>query len=211
MALPATDAFTAASDAALQTYSANWTISAGAFQVLAASDVVCPFGWGVESGAFWNADTFAANQYAQGALTGIINASASIGVAVRAASGGNYYGLYYSASGGGSLWLFKVVSGAWSELGAAYGLGTWSVGDVLRLEVEGTTLTPKRNGVLIAAIGTKTDSSLSSGAAGICGYDALSECNLDNWEGGNLGGGGAADVPVALLRRRRQFVIDSWR
>lgn len=210
MTLPATDAFTAASDAALQTYSANWTISAGAFQVLAASDVVCPYSNGVESGAFWNADAFAANQYAQGALTGIVDSGSAIGVAVRCTAGGNYYGLYYGAGAGGGLYLFKMVGGAWIEIASAT-VGIWSVGDVIRLEVEGTTLTPKRNGVLIAAIGTKTDSSLSSGAAGLSGYDALSECNLDNWEGGNLGGGGAADVPVALLRRRRQFVIDSWR
>ena len=118
MTLPATDTFTAASDAALQTYSANWTINSGAFAVVAATDKCRPNSTADECGAHWNADTFAADQYAQVTLpaTGTFN-DAERGPAVRcAASGATYYGLYYSTGNLGSLWRVKVVSGTWTEL-----------------------------------------------------------------------------------------------
>ena len=192
MALPYQDTFTAASNSTLQSYSANWTISAGAFSVDATNDAVYPNSAGAECGAFVNSETPSADQYAQVVLSNIVDANASVGPAVRCAAGGNYYGLYYSRSGGGMVFLFKMVGGTWTGIAESIGVGAWANGDVLRLEVSGTTLTPKRNGTLIAALGTKTDSSLSSGKVGICGYDALSTCRLDNFEGGNLGGGAVA-------------------
>ena len=208
MALPAQDSFTTATTQSLTSYSANWTISYGGFSVDATADAVYPTSAAAESGAYWNADTFNADQYAQATLSNIVVADASIGVAVRCSSGGNYYGLYYTGGAGGMVFIFKLVSGTFGDLGYAT-VGAWSVGDVLRLEISGTTLTPKRNGTVISAIGAKTDTSLSSGSAGICGYDTNSDCRLDDWQGGDLGG--AADVPLALLRRRRAINIDSWR
>lgn len=187
MALPYQDAFTAASNSTLQAYSANWTISAGAFSVDATNDAVYPNSAGAECGAFVNSETPSANQYAQVVLSNVVDANASVGPAVRCSTDGNYYGLYYSRSGGGMVFLFKMVAGTWTGIAEAIGIGVWANGDVLRLEVEGTTLTPKRNGTLIAALGTKTDSSLASGRIGICGYDALATCRMDDFEGGNLG------------------------
>lgn len=188
MALPATDTFTASSNAALQTYSSNWTISAGGLAVDATADAAYASAGDVESGAFWNADTFSNDQYAQGVLN-VADVLGAIGVAVRCSAGGNYYGLYYQPPGQ-HCWLFKMVGGVWTELGYAQNVGNWN-GATLRLEVSGTTLTPKLNGSVITAIGAKTDSSLTSGRAGICGYGNKIACLLDNWEGGNLGSSGS--------------------
>jgi hypothetical protein len=187
MTLPASDNFTAAANAALQTYSANWTISSGAFAVDAAADCVVPNNGSTDCLAWWNADAFAADQYSEGKLVGGGSANNSqIGVAVRVAAGNNCYGLYYQ-SAGQHIWLFKSVGGVWTELAYANGVGAWNNGDTIRLEVSGATLTPKHNGALIAALGTVNDSSLASGAAGICGYGLETACKLDDWQGGNLG------------------------
>lgn len=210
MTLPASDAFTAAADAALTTYSANWTLNAGALAVNAAGDYCYPNSLGAESAAHWNADTFGADQYAECAITNTNN-DCQVGPAVRcAASGATYYGLYWGPNyGTPTVWLFKQVGGAWTELGSA-GL-SMSAGDTLRLEISGTTLTPLRNGSLITALGTKTDSSISSGYAGICGYSQSVDARLDNWQGGNIGAA-AVDIVVAqVLRPRRHPMIDSWR
>ena len=192
MALPATDTFTASSNAALQTYSSNWTISAGGLAVDATADAAYASAGDVESGAFWNADTFSNDQYAQGVLN-VADVLGAIGVAVRCSAGGNYYGLYYQPPGQ-HCWLFKMVGGVWTELGYAQNVGNWN-GATLRLEVSGTTLTPKLNGSVITAIGAKTDSSLASGRAGICGYGNKIACLLDNWEGGNLGAAAQSIAP----------------
>jgi hypothetical protein len=191
MALPATDSFTAASDAPLQTYSANWTILSGAFTVSAAADAVYPSSANNECGAIRNDETFAADQYAQATLGNVAGFDdAAVGVAVRGSAGGNYYGAYYS-SGGNMLYLFKMVGGAWTELAAIY--LTPAAGDTLRLEVVGTTLTAKRNGT--AAL-VRTDSSLTSGKPGISGYHFTGVARLLDWEGGNLGGSGVTVTPA---------------
>ena len=210
MALPATETFTAASDAALQTYSANWTINAGAFNVNAAGDFCYPNANGSEGAAHWNADTFSADQYAQAAINNAEN-DAQVGVAVRcAASGATYYALYWGPNyGAAHAWLFKQVSGTWTQLAETD--MTLAAGDVLRLEISGTMLTSKKNGTNITALSGISDNSISSGYAGIAGYDDGTTARIDDWEGGNLGGG-APDIVIAQVARpRRHFVIDSWR
>lgn len=186
MALPAVDTFTATTNAPLQTYSSNWTISAGAFAVDATADAVYTAGLAADCIAFWNADTFANNQYAQATLI-TSNVTAAIGVAVRCSAGGNGYGLYYQYSGQW-LWLWKMVNNVWTELVGANNIGAYGDGDVLRLEVNGTTLTAKINGNVVPGFAAVTDTSLSSGRAGISGYDSNSNCRMTAWEGGNLGG-----------------------
>ena len=185
--LPATDAFTGTDGTALTTYSANWSLNSGNFVIN--TNAVAPNQLTTECGARWNADTFGNDQYAQGKLANITTAGQTIGVAVRAATGGaaSYYGFYADGSGGGKTFLFKMVAGTWTQLGS---LGAaLAVNAVLRLEVSGTTLTPKVNGSTQSPPGAQTDSALASGAAGLSGYSASTAMRLDDWEGGNLGGG----------------------
>src|SRR5512139_2841229 len=109
MALPASDAFTGTDGTALQTYSANWSVNAGA---LAINTNAVYSNSADESGAGWNADTFDNDQYAQGTV--VATSSAHVGVAVRVHTDGatdTYYGLYGSF---GDCQLFKQVGGSWS-------------------------------------------------------------------------------------------------
>jgi len=184
--LPATDAFTGTDGTALTTYSANWSLNSGNFVIN--TNAVAPNQATTECGARWNADTFGNDQYAQGKLANSTTTGQTIGVAVRAATGGaaSYYGFYADGSGGGKTFLFKMVAGTWTQLGS---LGAaLAVNAVLRLEVSGTTLTPKVNGSTQSPPGAQTDSAHSSGAAGISGYSVSTSMRLDDWEGGNLGG-----------------------
>lgn len=184
MALPATDVFTAANGTALTTYSASWSLNAGNFSIqtnaLAANGAAAT----TETAARWNADAFPADQYAQGvlsALSATVNANIGIGVRIATDNSANYYGLYYDDDTGDTL-IFKVVAGVWTQLGAAF-TAVRAVNDILRLEVSGTTLTYKLNGT---SQGTRTDSSLSSGSAGVVGRGLTTAHRIDTWEGGSL-------------------------
>lgn len=209
MALPATDAFTTGADAALTTYSASWTNNNGAFQVLAASDDVHSNSADTETGAHWNADTFGADQYSQ--LTVVNVAGACIGVSVRAAaSAATWYGYYTDNS---SSYLYKIVTGSWSQIGSSGSAAT--AGQVIRLEVTGastsTTLTPKLDGSTTGTPGAQTgrNDGIGSGSAGLCGYGSL-QVRGDNWEGGNLGATSlaksATSVTAALSGQLRRTV-----
>lgn len=182
LALPATDTFTAASDQALTTYSANWTYNNGTFTVVASTDTAIPATSG-DNMARWTADSFSADQYSQ--CTIAVAGDNDSGVAVRCgASGLNGYS--WSANFNNS-YLAKYVSGTWTQLGSN---GAAVVnGDTLRLEVSSTTLTPKKNGSTLNPPGPQTDNSHGSGEAGIYGYVGTNaESTIDNWEGGNIGG-----------------------
>ena len=199
-ALPATDAFTSTNGTTLTTYSSSWSLNSGDFAIN--TNAVYPNQSGAEGGARWNADTFGNDQYAQGKLANITTTGQTIGVAVRASTGGaaSYYGFYADGSGGGKTFLFKMVSGTWTQLGSTG--AALSANDLLRLEISGTTLTPKVNGSTQSPPGTQTDSALSSGAAGLSGYSLSTAMRLDDWEGGNLAG-----TPV--MPRSRRMIISS--
>lgn len=179
-ALPATDSFTTAStDKALATYSASWTVNNGAFLVLQASDDVRP-NQAAEDRAHWNADTFDNDHYSQGVINNAAN-DAWVGVAVRVhASAVTDYGWY--GEGSGSNYLNKQVSGSYTDI-ASNGTN-FAAGITIKLSVSGTTLTPTKDGSSTGTPGAQTDSSISSGYAGISGY-GTGASRLDTWEGGN--------------------------
>jgi len=203
-ALPATDTFTVAVDTNFSSY-ANWTVNSGSLQVLQATDDVRPNS-NNEDAAHWNADAFGADQYSLGTITAAAN-NIYIGVAVRAAaSGATYYGWY--GEGVGVNYLHKNVSGTYTDIASE---GTsWAVNDLLKLVVSGTTLTPTKNGGSTGTPGVQTDSSISSGYAGLVGY-GTGATRIDDWEGGNVGGGAQTvtvnqvtetDTPQAINRQK---------
>jgi hypothetical protein len=189
MALPATDTFTTGSDATLTAYSSNWTITAGGFNVTAADDVCRSTSGGAENGAYWNADTFSADQYAQAKVWLDAGTGVSMGVAVRATGSGNYYGVYLDQT---TYYLFRMDAGSWTQL--ATGTATGFVdGDTLRLEVTGSSpvsLVMKRNGTQFGSTYNDSDANRkTSGSAGVSGYgnNSGSGAYVDDWEGGDIG------------------------
>lgn len=165
-----------------------------------AADNVYPNSSGAEMGAFWNADSFNDDQYSQVTLSSL-TAGLAIGASVRGVAGGTYYGLYMEGS---TYYLFRMNSGTWTQL--ATGTESWVDADTLRLEVSGSTtcaLVMKHNGVQFGSTYNDTSGSrLTSGAAGVCGYGDSSTPRLDNWEGGNLGGGGGGVTSAQVDRGR---------
>ena len=190
MALPATDAFTGTNDTALNTYSANWAHNSGLLEIQ--SNACAPDATGVECGARWTADAFNNDQYSQCVLSAKSGSTAeAIGPGVRHAAGGTatYYGYY--DDGGTTGYCFKNVAGTWTQLGATF--TSPSAGATVRLEVQGTTLTVKYNTV---SQGTRTDSAIASGVAGITGFGSSTGMRADSWQADNLV---AADAIARLL------------
>src|SRR3989304_5384307 len=75
-----------------------------------------------------------------------------------------------------------MVGGVWTQLGSD--LANPANGSVLKLEVSGTTLTAYDDDV---SQGSRTDSSIASGYAGVAAYGDNTTTRGDNFEGGNLG------------------------
>lgn len=179
MALPAIDDFSGSNGQALTTYSANWTYSIGAFIINSAFGTVAADVVSQECGAYWNADSFANDQYSEAVIDSVNNGDSYIGVGVRMSAGGNYYGAYSNNVGST---LFKLVDGSYTELDTG---PLFEASDVVRLEVIGTSLKVYLNDEEIMSA---TDSTHSSGAAGIIGYSNQGN-DITSWEGGDLGEG----------------------
>jgi hypothetical protein len=184
MALPATDSFTRGDSSDLGT---NWDVIFGDGCQIVSNACECNTGSGsgFDGAEIWNADSFDNDQYAEGTLT-VAPTNGGIGVAVRGVGGANYtyYGYYSDAN---DKYLFKVLESDepdFTTLGSH--TNQWSVNDDVRLEAEGTTITPILNASTDSDIGAKTDSAISSGSAGVSGYNDNTSGRIDDWEGGNI-------------------------
>ena len=166
MALPASDNFNRTDALSL---GSNWTSiyapNGGGGQIVsnAAGAYEIP-----DVGIIWNADTFDDDHYAEGTVSGSPGAGGATGLCVRGSSSGYY--AYYSFSGGS--YLIRVdADDTVTQLGSTG--DAWSDGDTVRLEADGTTITPMINGSEDTSIGAQTDSTYSSGSAGIGGISAI--------------------------------------
>jgi hypothetical protein len=138
----------------------------------------------------WNADTFANDQYCQvsiaSALTGNDVGPASR-VAVSAETG------YIAPITSGGCDVYKVIAAAFTRLGG--NSTVVAVNDVMRLEASGTAISLKRNGS--AFLGPFTDSAIASGSGGMWFF--VNTTRLDNFEAGNLAGGGITGTEATTL------------
>ena len=206
MALPATDAFTGTTNDQLTTYSANWTLRDGDFDIQTnqvapddpAADECC---------AYWNADVFNSNHYAK--ITPNAYANGLIGVATRIQSGANsYYGVY---SGAAASYSFDVDAGAWTQRFADASIAT---GTVLELRSNGDAHDVYEDDVLNSTLSFTDAGGLSGGAAGICGYNDDAGCLADSWEGGDIGAATASidtiDSPVLDAEANNAFTVSNY-
>jgi len=110
-----------------------------------------------------------------------------VGVAVRVINTAGVLTHYSYEVDAGTRYLIKRVSGGYTRLARVFTPPV--VGDVIRLQVSGSTLTPKINGVLDPLIGPIVDTSIPTGLPGLSGYlsgAASSSISWDNWGGGDL-------------------------
>jgi hypothetical protein len=178
MSIPATDAFTAADNTVLTTYSANWTMNNSTMAIT--SNAVRGNGVSTDEMAHWNADIFATDQYSQSVLAGTPNGD-NKGPCVRCASSAFTGYAFYAFDT--VLQLYKISAGSFVLIASTS--VSPSAGDLLRLEVIGNTLRCYRNGSLISAL-NGTDSTITSGFAGIATYSSSTGFRLDDFQGGHL-------------------------
>lgn len=192
MTVLATDDFNRANGA----LGANWTNLVNSFVIL--SNAAKPNAYGDDAVSIYSAATWPNDQYAQVNVLGIGNTALDIGpgVCLRAANANNFYRI---TCGTTHCDVAKVVSGSYStitDLGAGF-----LPGDTLYAEIQGTTIKVFRNGV---QFGTNvTDSSLSSGSAGLMYSSNASGVTVDNFEGGDFAaaGGPAPAMPSQRMLR----------
>lgn len=155
------------------------------------------------SAARWvGAGSFTADQYAAAVLVNLLYSSAGSwsGVLVRASGDINatrdyYYAIVeHNSSGPDYLTrVGRVVNGTNTSLATT--TQVWAINDIISLEVEGNALRVFRNSTQIGALDV-TDSSIASGAPGIVCSQAI---YLDDFEGGNITGGGASPVDPGVI------------
>lgn len=164
----------------------NWTTISTEGDLAIVSNAVTPHSLAVDSGAFYNAITWPNDQYSQLNLTVSSTTSAQgMGPAVRVASAAEtYYRVVLSHAATLNVVLHKVVASSLSTLWSR--TATFNDGDLVRLEVQGTTLRVFIAGTQVGADFSDSSSPITSGSAGI-GYSPAATSNSgDNWEGGDL-------------------------
>ncbi len=138
------------------------------------------------------------DQYAELA-PGLTNSAKDGGPAVRIDTGGAITGYLFDGNGTGILG--KHLAGSFTTIASGFARTTDSVafacvaGDVLRIEVQGTTLRVYWNGVQLKDGSNNTswtDSSISTGQPGVFIFDEA----FDNFVGGDLGGATNATVDM---------------
>jgi hypothetical protein len=149
------------------------------------SNQVMPQGVGLEGIETWNANTFTNDQFAECKIAALGNSGSIVGVVLRAAAPPTMT-MYWIGAGIYSnvtyTFIKKRVSGTETQL-----IGptqAWAVGDILRAEIVGTTITVKRNG---AQVNTTTDAAIAGGRVGIYVYnDTAGLAQLDDFNAGDL-------------------------
>lgn len=128
-------------------------------------------GGSLVSAARWTASTFAADHWSEATISGFASGTTYPGVAVRLDASGNGY---YIAIDSGNAYVQRLTGGV--EFSIATRSTSWANGDVMRLEVVGTTLKVFKNGT---QVGTDvTDATYSSGQPGLFCYGAAT---VDGW------------------------------
>lgn len=183
-ALPASDNFDRADSANL---GSNWTTQTNEQTIGITSNVASNKASPQPGGNFWNADTFADDQLSEATMTKI-GAGADLQLEIRTRCQGAAESYY---AGGRNDFInpndrhriWKIVGG--TRTGLATQNVAWVVNDKVKLENVGTGLELFVNDVSEL---TTTDSSFSSGSAGIGlrSTGGVDEVQLDDWTGDDI-------------------------
>lgn len=179
------DTFTRANSADLGT---SWDVQTGENSWTIVSNQAQPSTVGSSGDCTenWNANVFNDNQFSEATIAAISGGSVGgdegIGVALRCATAAQtFYRLIANAAATSNTGLSKKVAGVYTNLGFA--TASWAANDVIRGEVDGSMVRIKRNGTLVIQ---QTDTSITTGRAGISYSSSLTTALLDNWNSGDL-------------------------
>lgn len=179
----------------------NWTTANNHNAMQIVSNTCQPSSLLVDCGAYYNAITWPDDQYAQVKVT-VNSTGTGVGIGLfcrQAAAANTCYRLVASHAASNNIELGKFVTGTFTGIWTR--TQAFTDGDILRLEVQGTTLRAYFNGAQIGA--DTTDSSIASGNAGIAYSSATSATTLlDDWEGGDFASGTPeVGIPQGVLRK----------
>lgn len=172
----------------------NWTTitnETAGWSVFSNQARIDPGSIGSDCGERYNAITWPNDQYSQFTIVTLTGtgAEAGPGPALRIASAARTYYRFVAdatASPSTNCWIAKFDGGTYGLLASGSASGTWSTNDVMKAEVNGSTLTLYKNGVSVL---TTTDAVITAGSAGVCYSSTLTAVTMDNWEGGSLDDG----------------------
>jgi hypothetical protein len=123
--------------------------------------------------------TWANNQWARLTITAFAGSS-QIGPAVRVSNTeGTYYGLYASST---KVQMIRSLAGAVTALVTRTESSV--AGDILMLHISGSVLRGFKNGASLIGMESVTDTNITTGYAGVCGYDIGT--TGDNWIAGEV-------------------------
>jgi hypothetical protein len=161
----------------------NWTTVAGtnAPEIINNRVQVSSAANGHLHSAYWSADTFSSNHYAQGKFPNTASGCCGPALAVRLAASSGYILWRGNSATNVSIWRMDS-STSWSMLTSSGSL-TIANTDVWRLEALGATLRGYQNGNLVIEA---TDATYTGGSPGIWLY--YSSNQLDDWAGGDIDG-----------------------
>ena len=197
-----TETFATASDQNLTAYDTNYKLNDGNFWVRDPEDDVIADD-GTSSIAHWEGNTFNNAQYAQVVIK-TIGGFSFIGAAVRCAASTTNTAYYFMADSSLFSALFKHVAGTETQLGS--NAGVFAAGNTIYVDANGTTITPKKNGSTTGTPGAQTDSSISSGYAGLSGYLNSGATSGDDMELGDIGSAAASLLANDRVRRNQDML-----
>lgn len=198
MTVLATDNFNRANAANL---GANWSIPTADANAIPISGNEAANGTfpGVE---YYSAVAWPNDQYAQVVHKTVSTTTDSgMGPAVRVTAGGNLYLLQGTTV---ETRVYKRVSGVYTQLGTDG--PAMATNDVAYIEVQGTTIIAKKNGTNICG-SPITDSAIATGNAGLWTTNIAN--SVDDWEGGDFVGGGAALGIAPIIQNYRNMGLYS--
>ena len=159
---------------------ANWTTVAGAAAPQIVNDSLTVGTASALNSAYWSANTFGNDQFAQATMPDSSGTQYGPGIAVRLSSTKGYF-LWYGNTPN-TVTLRKMSSSTtWSTLKQSGPLTISPSTDVWRIQVVGSTISGYQNGNLVVQA---TDTSITSGSPGVWLYYASDQ--ITNWSGGNV-------------------------
>lgn len=188
----ASDSFNRANETPLV---GNWTSFGGAGSAgwNLSGNIVVPSDTSQDELAMWNANSFGADQFSEGALTEA-STSSGTGPGFFLRGTGTVYaswtGYRMAVNKGTTLTveIGRTNSGSFSSL-ATFNVASWTSGDIWRYEIAGFVLKVYRNGSLVGSFDdSASGSKIASGQLGLFYSSTGSTPSIDNWNGGDLGG-----------------------
>jgi len=164
---------------------AGWQDFAEEAMAVSSNELVDPSGVSF-AGGYWRTTSFTADHYSQAQIPPDNGADVQA-VLVRASGDSTtnrqYYQVYWDSSGKLQAGFFAdnatYPGGFYRDIGSPV-THAKNAGDVLRLEIDGSTLSVYVNGALQSS---NADAELTSGSPGILVHGSA---KFENWQGGNL-------------------------